>query len=89
MNFLRHLRLRTKLTLLLGLSALALVVSIGAAASLMQQRMFDDRVDKLRAVVQSTIGIAQSLENRVTAHALTREQALAMLRDDIHALAVR
>ena len=53
---------------------------------LMQQRMFDDRIDKLRAVVQSTIGIAQSLENRVAAHALTREQALALLRDDIHAL---
>ena len=54
MNFLRHLRLRTKMSLLLGLSALAIVVSIGAAASLMQQRMLDDRVDKLRAVVQST-----------------------------------
>ncbi len=86
MNFLRHLRLRTKMSLLLGLSALAVVVSIGAAASLMQQRMFDDRVDKLRAVVQSTLGIAQSLENQVTAHALTREQALAKLREDIHAL---
>ena len=74
------------MSLLLGLSALAVVVSIGAAASLMQQRMLDDRVDKLRAVVQSTLGIAQSLENQVTAHALTREQALAKLREDIHAL---
>src|SRR4029077_8668071 len=36
--------------------------------------------------VQSTIAIAQSLEERVLAHALTREQALALLRDDVHAM---
>jgi hypothetical protein len=85
MKFLSRLRLRTKLALLLGLFALALVVSIGAAASLLRHRMVDDRVDKLRAVVQSTIAIAQSLEDRVLAHALTREQALALLRDDMTA----
>ena len=86
MRFLRDLRLRTKLMSMLGLSAVAVVVSIGAAASITQQRMFNDRVDKLRAVVQSAVSIAQSLENRVAAHQLTREQALALLRDDIHAI---
>jgi methyl-accepting chemotaxis protein len=86
MRLLSHLKLHTKLTLLLGLFALALAVSIGAAASLMRDRMTVDRIDKLRAVVQSTLGIAQSLENRVVAHQLTREQALALLRDDIHAI---
>jgi methyl-accepting chemotaxis protein len=48
--------------------------------------MFDDRVALLRAIVQSTISIAQSLEDRVIARTLTREQALAMLREDVHAL---
>ena len=86
MHILSNFKLRTKLTLLLGMSILAVVISIGAAASLMQQRMFDDRIDKLRAIVQSTVAIAQSLENRVIAHQLTRDQALAMLRDDIHAI---
>jgi methyl-accepting chemotaxis protein len=86
MRILSHLKIRTKLTLLLGMSALAVITSIGAAASIIHQRMFDDRVDKLRAVVQSTIAIAQSLEHRVTAHDLTREQALVLLRDDIHAI---
>jgi methyl-accepting chemotaxis protein len=86
MRVLSHFRLRTKLTLLLGLSALAVVISIGASASLMQRRMFDDRIDKLRAVVQSTIGIARSLEDRVISHQFTREQALALLRDDVHAM---
>ncbi len=86
MHILSRFKLRTKLTLLLGLSALAVVISIGAAAWLSQDRMFGDRIDKLRAVVQSTISIAQSLETRVAAHQLTREQALALLRDDVHAL---
>ena len=86
MNLLSHFKLRTKLSLLLGLSALALVVSIGAAATLMHQRMVDDRVDKLRTVVQSTISIAQALEQRIAAKQLSHEQALALLRDDIHAI---
>jgi len=86
MKLLGHLRLRTKLTLLLGLSGLGLILSIGAAAFQMHQRMVDDRVDKLRAVVQSTIMFAQSLESRVVAHQLTHEQAMTLLRDDIHAM---
>ncbi|HEY1931109.1 MAG TPA: methyl-accepting chemotaxis protein [Acetobacteraceae bacterium] len=86
MKLLGHLRLRTKLTLLLCLSALGLILSIGAGAFQMHQRMLDDRIDKLRAVVQSTVAYAQSLESRVVAHQLTHDQALALLRDDIHAM---
>jgi methyl-accepting chemotaxis protein len=86
MHILSRFKLRAKLTMLLGLSALAVVLSIGAAAWLMHDRMFGDRIDKLRAVVQSTISIAKSLESRVAVHQLTREQALALLRDDVHAL---
>ena len=85
MHILSQFKLRVKLTLLLGFSALAVVLSIGAAAWLMQDRMFNDRIDKLRAVVQSTISIAQSLESRVAAHQSHPEQALALLRDDVHA----
>ena len=86
MKVLSHFKLRTKLMLLVGLAILAVIVTIAAAASLMERRMFADRVDKLRAVVQSAVSIAQSLENRVVAHQLTREQAFALLRDDIHAI---
>ena len=86
MHILSRLRLRTKLALLMGLSALALVVSIGFAASIMHQRMIDDRVDKLRAVVQTTVGLAQSLENQVAAHQLTREQALEQFRTAAHVM---
>jgi methyl-accepting chemotaxis protein len=86
MHVLSNLKLRTKLAMLLGLSALGIFASIGASAWLMQERMLNDRIDKLRTVVQSTISIAQSLESRVAARQLTREQALALLRDNVHAL---
>jgi methyl-accepting chemotaxis protein len=84
MSMLSHLRLRTKLALLLGLSALALVASIASGASLMQQRMIGDRVDKLRAVVQSAMGFARTLDKQVANGRITRDQALAQFRDDLH-----
>ena len=86
MHILSRLRLRTKLALLMGLAALAFVVSNGISASMLRQRMTDDRVDKLRAVVQTTIGLAQSLEDKVAAHKLTHEQAFDELRDAAHAM---
>jgi methyl-accepting chemotaxis protein len=86
MNVLSRLSLRTKLASLLGLSALALVVSIGAAAALMQQRMVDDRIDKLRSVVQSAIGVAKLLNIEVATQRLTREQALDRLGASIHGM---
>jgi methyl-accepting chemotaxis protein len=86
MKILSHLRLRTKLILILGLLIVALVISIGVAAAMLRQRMFDDRLEKLRAVVQSTMGFAQSLEKQVAAGRLTRDQALAQFRDDLHGM---
>jgi methyl-accepting chemotaxis protein len=81
-----RLRLSTKLALLLALSTLAIVTSIMAAASLMHQRMISDRVDGLRAVVQSAMGFAKSLEKQVAAGRLTRDQAMTQFRDDIHTM---
>jgi len=86
MNLLSRLRIRTKLVLLLGLSTIAIAASLAAEMSMLRQRMFDDRVDKLRSVVQSTISFAQSLDNRVSVGQLSREQALAALGEDIHAI---
>jgi len=86
MNLLSRLNLRTKLALLVGLFALAVVVSIGAAASLMRQRMFDDRIDKLHGIAQAALGIAQSLEDQVAAHRMTRDQALDQFRRAAHAI---
>ena len=50
MSLLSHLRLRTKLALLLGLSALGLVAAAGLGAVMLHERMIDDRVEKLHAI---------------------------------------
>jgi methyl-accepting chemotaxis protein len=86
MQFLSRLRLRTKLALLMGLSALALVALVGVASSLMHQRMLDDRIDKLRAVVLEARGFAQFLEKKVIAQRITREEALAEFREQLHSV---
>ena len=46
-KWLRRATLRAKLTLLVALAALAVAGSIGLAASLLHERMFNDRIDKL------------------------------------------
>ncbi|PPQ36169.1 methyl-accepting chemotaxis protein [Rhodopila globiformis] len=83
MKLLGHLKLRTKLTLLVGLSALTLVIAIGAAGLLMRQRMFDDRVDKLRAITEQAVSIATSLQKQGQAANLSREQVMRQWRDAI------
>ena len=81
-----RLRLRTKLALLLGLSGLAIIACIAFGALTLRDRMTEDRVQELRSVVQSTISIARELEARVDAGKITREQAVARMRDVIHPL---
>ena len=86
MNILSRLRLRTKLTMLVGLSALAVIASIGLAASQLQQRMLTDRVDKLRAACQMFIGLAQELQQQITAGQLTRQAAIAQIITDVRVM---
>jgi len=86
MALLNRLNLRSKLAVLLGMAALAVVGSIGAGASMMRHRMFDDRIGKLRVAVDMTLSIAKGLEAEVQAHKLTREQALQQFRAQIHLL---
>lgn len=86
MNLLKRFRLRTKLALVMAMAALALVATIAIAASVMRTRMLEDRVGELRAVVQSVAGVAQSLEDQVAAHQLSREQAIEQFRKAVHAI---
>ncbi|HVC61675.1 MAG TPA: methyl-accepting chemotaxis protein [Acetobacteraceae bacterium] len=86
MNILSRLRLRTKFALLLGLSGLAVVASTALGASALHRRMIDDRTDKLRAVVDLSMGMGRELAADVTANRLTQDQAVARLRDELHAM---
>jgi len=84
MHFFGRLRIKAKLGLLLGLSALALLVSVLAAASFLHQRMLTDRIDKMRAIVEIVVGQAQALENLVQAGKLSREEALDRFRAAVY-----
>jgi methyl-accepting chemotaxis protein len=85
MNILSRLKLRTKFASLLGLASLAVVASISLGASTLHRRMIDDRADKLRVAVDLSMGLARGLAADVDAHRLTQEQAVARLREELHA----
>lgn len=74
------IKIRTKLILVLGLFALSLLLTVGIATSLQHQRMLQDRIAKLRAVVEVAIELAQSLEAEVKAGKLPQDQALAQFK---------
>ncbi len=86
MHFLDRLKIKAKLGLLLGLSALALAASILLAANLMHQRMIDDRIAKLHGITEVAIGIAQALDDEVKAGKITQEEALARLRTAVYGM---
>ena len=84
MLFLSRLNLSVKLALLMGLSVVALATSIVVAASLVRQRMIDDRINKLQSLVLTVRGFAEALEHQVQAGLLTRDQAMAQFREQVH-----
>lgn len=81
MQWLTRIKLHAKLALLLGLGVLGVVALTGIAATMLHQRMIDDRIDKLRAAIHITLGLAQSLDNQVADHRMTHAQALEQMRD--------
>jgi methyl-accepting chemotaxis protein len=86
MPFFTNLRLRTKLTLLLGLSAIGIIAISMVSATTLHQQVLDDRIEKLRAVVTLAADLAKDLQSRVEAKELTHDQAMELFRRDIHAL---
>ena len=86
MTFLSRFKIQSKLALLLVLSAVSLILAMGFAATLLHQKMVDERIAKLRAVVDMGIGVAASLENEVKAGHLTQDQAIAKFRDAVHSM---
>jgi len=67
--------------LLMGLSALALIVSNGVGASALHGRMLADRIDKLHAAVEMTTTASATLEHKAAERQMTRDQAMAQLRN--------
>jgi len=86
MLLLNHLKLRSKLAILLGMATLAVIGSIGTGLSIMRDRMTTDRIEKLRTVVEMTSSLARFMEAEVQAGRLTHDQALGQFRSQVHAL---
>jgi methyl-accepting chemotaxis protein len=79
-----RLSIKTKLYLIVGLSAVSLAMAIGLAASSMRGRMVDERAAKLRGIDETAIGLAVALEKRVAAGEVDRTEAIERFRKDIH-----
>ncbi|HXP97664.1 MAG TPA: methyl-accepting chemotaxis protein [Telmatospirillum sp.] len=86
MALLDRIRIKTKFWIILAVSALSLVVASGLAASVLHQKMIDDRVEKLRSIVDTVHSLAQALERDVAAGTTTHDAALAELRRVAHAM---
>jgi methyl-accepting chemotaxis protein len=77
---LRRFKIRTKLVSMVVLSMLAVCAIIAFSASLSEKRMLDDRVAQLRTAVDMAIGMAQSLQDDVTAGKMTLADAEGQFR---------
>ena len=84
--FLNKIKISIKIWLLIGLSALALTLTASVALWYAHGQMIEDRVAKVRSIVETAHGIASSLEKQVEAGKMNREEALADLRRTLHAM---
>jgi methyl-accepting chemotaxis protein len=86
MPVLFRMGLRTKFLLLVGLAALGVILTTLAGASATYRRMYDDRIDKLRAVIQGVNSFAAGLKAQETAGKMTHEQAVAAMAQFVHTM---
>ena len=75
MKLLSHLKIRTKLTSMVCLSALTVTAIIGVSSVLSKSRMLEDRVQQMQTAVDMLHNLAQSLEDDVGAGKLTQAEA--------------
>jgi methyl-accepting chemotaxis protein len=80
MNLLSRLKIRTKLASMVALAALTVCAIIALSASLSESRMMNDRIVQMRTAVDLLVGMAQTLQDEVTAGKITLAEAQAQFR---------
>ncbi len=80
MNLLSRLRIRTKLASIVALAALTVAAMIAITAVMSENRMLSDRVAQMHTAVDILVGMAQTLQDDVTAGKLTVADAQAQFR---------
>jgi len=83
---LRSLSIATKLSLMTGVTFIALIVSAAIGLYFAQNQMIEDRLSKLRAIVEVATGIAEDLEEQVQAGAITHDDALSQFSTIINGM---
>jgi methyl-accepting chemotaxis protein len=81
MNLLSQLKIRTKLASIVVLAAITVCSIVGASAWLSRSRMLHDRVAQMRTAVDLLYGVAQSLQDDVTAGKMSIAEAKEQFRE--------
>src|ERR1700754_3124218 len=80
MKLLSRLKIRTKLASIVALAALTVFAIVAVSTSLSQSRMQQDRIDQMRIAIDLLAGLAQSLQDDVTAGKMSLADAQAEFR---------
>jgi methyl-accepting chemotaxis protein len=79
----RHPGLAIRLQLIVAISLLSLLILGGFAVQESYNLMWNARVDKLRAITEEAVSMANDLQRRVQAGSLTHDQAMRQFGDAI------
>jgi len=85
MRFLDNIMITRKLTLLVGLSATALILTVLLAANSLHHEMVSERLGGLKNLIDVQIGAADALEARVKKGEITQDQAYDEFRRNVDA----
>jgi methyl-accepting chemotaxis protein len=85
-NLLNRFKIKAKLMLLVALSAVSLIAATMVFASLLHDKMLTDRQDKLRSIVETAAGLAQSLEADAVAGRIAHDEALSRFRQNLRSM---
>jgi methyl-accepting chemotaxis protein len=80
MNLLSRLKIRTKLASMVALAALTVCAIIALSASMSESRMMNDRIVQMHTAVDLLVGMAQTLQDEVTAGKMTLAEAQTQFR---------
>ncbi|PKU25446.1 hypothetical protein CWS72_05075 [Telmatospirillum siberiense] len=86
MRFLDSFSIKTKLWLLLGVTALSLVLACWIAAALQYHRIMDERVAKLHNIVDAAYSLAEAGEKDAAAGKISRDEAISIWSDAVRHL---
>jgi methyl-accepting chemotaxis protein len=80
------IRIRTKLLFVVLLTGLSLAAAIWAATSILHERMLQDRVAKLRSLVEMALEQAQVLDAEVKSGKRSRDEVMARFKESANGM---